>query len=90
MNFKVKTHEATAHRKAVWGFYIVCSSFSPARGYIEIVPYRSKDVLLEVINCVIKPGYTIHSCEWPKYAQLNNHGFTHRTDDQNHYSVDPL
>jgi len=40
---------------------------APAIGYMEIVPSRSQDTLLEVIARVCRPGTIIHSDEWRAY-----------------------
>jgi len=74
-----------------WVFGIVDTSYTPAKGYIELVPSRTREVLFGVIEGVCAPGTIIHSDCWAAYRQLQNHlGFEHHTVNHRHNFVDPL
>ncbi|KCZ78687.1 hypothetical protein H311_00278 [Anncaliia algerae PRA109] len=87
---KVKAHRGRAPETSLWVFGIVDTSFSPAKGYMEIVPDRSARTLLPIIRKVCKPGTIIHSDEWSAYGQIQSQlGFIHKTVNHSYYFVDP-
>ena len=57
---KAKYHKEREPRSQVWALTIVDTSFSPSRGWIEIVPNRKKETLLPIIGDVVRNGTIIH------------------------------
>jgi transposase-like protein len=57
--------------------------------FIEIVPDRSKETLLEVIKRRIKLGSTIMSDKWKSYDCLSSEGFVHYSVNHSENFVDP-
>jgi len=70
LNHKIKYHKGRVPRSQVWALTIVDTSFTPARGWIEIVPNRKKETLLPIICGVVLNGTIIHSDEWVSYRDL--------------------
>ena len=67
-------------KNEIWFFGIVDTTFSPSRGYMEIVEKRDRETLFPIIQSVVKMGTTVHSDEWRAYANLQNvTQLTHRT-----------
>lgn len=78
INFKVKSHVGRGPREKIWVFGIVDTSYSPALGYVEVVPNRTSATLFPIIQRVIRPGTVIISDEWPAYGNIENDlGFSH-------------
>ena len=76
---KVKHHRGRAHDQSKWVFGILDTSTKPGIGYMELVPNRSAEVLLPIIQKVVLPGSIIHSDQWKSYRTLQGMGFEHRT-----------
>jgi len=57
-------------RSQVWALTIVETSFSPAMGWIKIVPNRKKETLLPIIGDVMRIAIIIYSDEWASYRDL--------------------
>ena len=57
--------------------------------FVEIVPDRKEDTLLDVINRHIKPNTIIMSDEWRSYWNLDEQGFLHETVNHSQNFVDP-
>jgi hypothetical protein len=66
-----------AHEK--WVFGIVDTSYYPARGYLQLVPDRKTETLLQIITNICRSGTIIWSDEWPSYKALNSRGWDHGT-----------
>lgn len=87
---KCKAHRGRAPEKTVWVFGIVDTSFKPARGYMEIVPDRSRETLLPIIGRICRPGTEIHSDEWGAYRLIQERlGFEHKTVNHSACFVNP-
>ena len=61
-------HRGRAPRQPVWVFGMVDTSFTPARGYMEIVPRRDAATLLPIIHNHTRPNTIIHSDQWAAYG----------------------
>ncbi len=57
--------------------------------FVELVPNRTRQTLLEVIKRRIKPGTTIVSDCWASYQGLELHGYNHLTVNHTYNFVDP-
>lgn len=74
-----------------WAFGIVDASFTPSKGYMELVSSRSREVLLPIIERVCRPGSIIHSDCWAAYRQINaSLGFDHSTVNHKFNFTDPV
>ena len=51
----------------MWVFGLVDTSSTPAKGYMEVVPDRTANTLLPIIQRVVAPGSIIHSDMWRAY-----------------------
>ncbi|MGL5708373.1 MAG: IS1595 family transposase [Aeromonas sp.] len=89
LNFNVKSHRGHAPIQPIWVFGIVDTRFFPAKGYMEIVPNRSRETLMTIIRRHISEGSIIHSDEWQAYANLNENGYEHTTVCHKHHFVNP-
>jgi len=69
---KIKAHRGRAPENPVWAFGIIDSSLPRGGFHIEIVPNRSADTLLPIIQRHVLPGTTIHSDEWAAYARIHS------------------
>lgn len=58
-------------------------------GFLVIVPDRSAQTLLPIIQQYIRPGSIIFSDMWPAYNQLSELGFDHRVVNHSRNFVDP-
>lgn len=87
---KAKHHVGRFPRNQIWAFGIVDTSYSPAKGYVQIVSNRTRDTLLPIITRICKPGTIIHSDSWAAYSDLqNNLGFAHQQVNHRYNFVDP-
>ena len=74
----------------LWCFGIVDTSFSPAKGYIQLVPNRNRDTLFAIISRVVRPGTIIRSDQWRAYNTIeSNLGLAHETVNHSRHFVDP-
>ncbi|KAG0437194.1 hypothetical protein DMUE_3828 [Dictyocoela muelleri] len=53
LNFNAKSHRGRSPREPVGAFTITDKSTIPTKVYVEIVPDRSSDTLLSIINQII-------------------------------------
>lgn len=67
---KPKHHRGRATQNEVWVFGLVDTGYSPALGYMEIVPQRDAATLLPIIQAHTLPGTIIHSDEWAAYRRV--------------------
>lgn len=88
-NFNVKAHRGHAPRSPIWVFGIVDTSFSPARGYMQIVERRDKETLIGIIQAHVRPYTVVNSDEWAAYASLSNHHYVHNTVCHKYNFVNP-
>ena len=74
---KSDAHRDGASQNIAWVFGIVDTRFAPVRGYMEIVPNRSKETLLPIIERVCRSGTIVQSNESEAYKiireSLDNH-----------------
>lgn len=89
LNFNVKSHRGRGPKDAVWALCIVDTTFSPARGYVQIVTNRTKSVLIPIIKMVVLQGSIIHSDDWQSYNALQEEGFSHQTVCHKYHFVEP-
>lgn len=54
-------------------FGVVTTSFSPARGYFEVVRRRDRRTLTRILQRVLLPGTEVHSDDWEAYRNLTAH-----------------
>lgn len=57
--------------------------------YMEVVPTRSANFLIPIIQRVCEPGTTIISDQWAAYNKLEEFGFPHYTVDHSRFFVNP-
>ena len=70
---------------------IVDTSHKFALGYATIVESRSSNVLIPIINQVVKAGNIIHSDEWKTYRSLaDNDAYYYATVCHKYNFVDPI
>lgn len=81
LNFNIKSHRGRSPRDAVWAITMVDTSTQPSKGYIEIVPNRTRNTLCPIIERVIRTGSIIYTDEWSSYSQLS------RDNNYEHYTV---
>ena len=87
---KVKYHRGRGPASPIWVFGMVDTQYSPAIGYMEIVPSRDAATLLPIIARIVRPGSIIHSDQWRAYANIQRDlGFIHRTVNHSRHFVDP-
>lgn len=89
LNHKVKSHRGHAPVQQTWALCLVDTTTTPATGWVEIVPNRTKSTLLNVITRVVREGTEIHTDEWRGYDDLHIHDFTHRKVTHKYHFVDP-
>lgn len=90
LNFKAKSHRGRSPRDQIWAITMVDTSFSPARGYVELVPNRTADTLLAIISRVVRPATIIHTDEWRGYNGINLFGYEHHRICHKYNFVDPV
>ena len=75
----------------IWVFGIVDTSFKPSVGFMEIVENRGAEILLPIIQSVVRPGSIVHSDEWRSYRQIQGRtGLSHRTVNHSISFVEPI
>ncbi|RWS21644.1 uncharacterized protein B4U80_11051 [Leptotrombidium deliense] len=57
--------------------------------FMEVVPDRTKETLLPLIDKWIEKGSTIYSDQWSSYRTLKLRGYTHMTVNHKNYFKDP-
>ena len=67
---KPKNHRGRATSREVWVFGLCDTSHSPALGVMCIVPNRSAQTLLPIIQQHVRTGSVIHSDEWAAYRRV--------------------
>ena len=76
---------------SIWVFGIVDISFKPSVGFMEIVENRGAEILLPIIQSVVRPGSIVHSDEWRSYRQIQGRtGLSHRTVNHSINFVEPI
>ena len=71
LNCNAKSQRDSGPRKACWALCIVYSSYSPSKGYIELVDKRDSFTLLTIISRIVRPGSTIVIDEWRAYNEIS-------------------
>ncbi|KAG0433352.1 hypothetical protein DMUE_5418 [Dictyocoela muelleri] len=66
------------------------SSYTTARGYMEIVPNRTKETLIPIIERVVANNSIINSDEWTYYRSINLNLYEHGTVRHKLYFLDPF
>ena len=61
---KQRQHVGRVARNPVWVFGAVDTSFTPAKGYVEIVQRRNRATLAGVLDQVLNANSTVHSDQW--------------------------
>ena len=90
LNFNVKSHRGAAPTKACWALCIVDTSFSPSKGYIELLEKRNSETLLPIISRIVRPGSTIVTGEWRAYNDIIKSGiYVHKRIAHKYHFVDP-
>ena len=88
---KPKHHRGRAAENPFWVFGIVDTSFKPSVGFMEIVENRGAEILLPIIQSVVRPGSIVHSDEWRSYRQIQGRtGLSHRTVNHSINFVEPI
>ena len=88
--------QANRGRRALrenWVFGVVCTAYSPARGYFEVVDRRDRDTLMPILQRVLLPGTEVHSDDWGAYFNMPAHApnvQTHRVVVHAANFVDPV
>ena len=58
---------------------------------MEIVENRGAEILLPIIQSVVRPGSIVHSDEWRSYRQIQGRtGLSHRTVNHSINFVEPI
>ena len=88
---KTKYNVGRRSNNQAWVFGIFDCSYTPSKGYMEIVNDRSASTLLPIIRNVCKIGTIIHSDSWKAYNSIkSNHGFEHHCVNHSINFVDPI
>ena len=90
---KQRQHVGRVARNPVWGFGAVDTSFTPAKGYVEILQRRNRATLAGVLNQVLNANSTVHSDQWRGYLNLPAHVpacINHDTVNHTYNFIDPL
>ena len=88
---KPKHHRGRAAEIPIWVFEIVDTSFKPSVGFMKIVENRGAEILLPIIQSVVRPGSIVHSDEWRSYRQIQGRtGLSHRTVNHSINFVEPI
>ena len=88
---KPKHHRGRAAEIPIRVFGIVDTSFKPSVGFMEIVENRGAEILLPIIQSVVRPGSIVHSDEWRSYRQIQGRtGLSHRTVNHGINFVEPI
>ena len=88
---KPKYHRGRAAEIPIWVFGIVDTSFKPSVDFMEIVENRGAEILLPIIQSVVRPGSIVHSDEWRSYRQIQGRtGLSHRTVNHSINFVKPI
>ena len=88
---KPKNHRGRATSREVWVFGLCDTSHSPALGVMCIVPNRSAQTLLPIIQQHVRTGSVIHSDEWAAYRRVQQLQpvSAHNTVNHSLHFVDP-
>ena len=90
LNHNVKSHRGRAPQEQVWAIFIVDTSYTPSRGYVEILPDRKQDTMLSVIQRVVRRGSTIITDEFRSSINVGKDGdYAHSTVCHKYNFVDP-
>lgn len=73
----------------VWMFGGVERDSNSEKFFIEIVPDRTKDTLVNVIKRRVREGTTIMSDMWRAYNTLENEGYIHYTVNHSENFINP-
>ena len=63
LNFNVKSHRWRSGTHADWALTMADISVSPSRSYAQMVPNRTKEMLLPIIKNVVRTKTKIHTDE---------------------------
>ena len=86
-----KYHCGRVAENQIWVFGIVDTSYTPSRGYVEIVERRNAATLFPIIQSVCLDGSIIHSDEWKDYLKIQSElGFQHHTVNHSKRFVAPV
>lgn len=80
-------------RDEVWVFGLICTEYTPCRGYFQVVPRRDRATLVPILKRVLLPGSELHSDDWGAYRNLPRdvpNVTVHRTVVHKNNFVDPL
>ncbi|XP_067051263.1 uncharacterized protein [Acropora muricata] len=92
-NHKPKANRGRRALRENWVFGVVCTAYSPARGYFEVVDRRDRDTLMPILQRVLLPGTEVHSDDWGAYFNMPAHApnvQTHRVVVHTANFVDPV
>lgn len=76
--------------KQIWVFGIVDTSTTPARPFMTVVPNRTAETLIPIIEKVCLPGTIIHTDGAKVYTKLSSQKFTHESVNHKTNFVDPI
>ena len=65
-----RQHVGRVAHNPIWVFGMVDTQYTPAKGYIQVVPDRTRATLTNVINQRLAGNVTIHSDQWRGYMNL--------------------
>ena len=80
-------------RDEVWVFGLICTEYTPCRGYFQVVPRRDRATLVPILQRVLLPGSEVHSDDWGAYRNLARYVpnvTMHRTVVHKDNFVDPF
>lgn len=81
INHNVKAHRGRTPKIPTWVLTIVDTSFTPSKGYAEIISDKRSSTILPIIERVVRPGSHIYTDEGRSYFPLG------MNSDYNHQSV---
>ncbi|KAL9977134.1 hypothetical protein ACROYT_G014507 [Oculina patagonica] len=92
-NHKSKYQRGRRARDEVWVFGLICTEYTPCRGYFQVVTRRDRATLIPIFHRVLRPGSEVHSDDWGAYRNLPRfvpNVTVHRTVVHKDNFVDPL
>jgi transposase-like protein len=91
LNYNVKSHRGRSSVAPTWAITMVDTSTTPSKGYAEVVPDRSSETMIPIIEKGVRAGTTIHTDEWKAYNPLTaSEDFKHKKITHKYNFVDPI
>jgi hypothetical protein len=85
-NHKVKSHSGRASANQVWCHIIDVTGFVPVKGYCKIISNKTCEVIIPIINSVVRAGLFIYTDEMHSYLSLErNQNYEYAFETHKYY-----